>query len=56
MVINLDVFHFRYKEAHKLAPDHNFRHMYWDVYPKASASQVHPHLHILLASNEYYGT
>jgi len=43
-----------YKEAHKLAPDHNFRHMYWDVYPKASASQVHPHLHILLASNEYY--
>eukprot|EP00112_Aurelia_sp_Birch-Aquarium-sp1_P024870 Seg803.6 transcript_id=Seg803.6/GoldUCD/mRNA.D3Y31 product="hypothetical protein" protein_id=Seg803.6/GoldUCD/D3Y31 len=43
-----------YDKVHGLVPDHNFRHIYWDVYPKASASQVHPHLHILLGSTEYY--
>lgn len=43
-----------YRKTHELVPEHNFRHMYWDVYPKASASQVHPHLHVMLGSNEYY--
>ncbi|XP_065066688.1 uncharacterized protein LOC135692480 [Rhopilema esculentum] len=43
-----------YDKVHSLVPDYNFRHMYWDVYPRASASQVHPHLHILLGNGEYY--
>eukprot|EP00794_Sanderia_malayensis_P006123 gene6123-6827_t len=43
-----------YDKVHDLVPDHEFRHLYWDVYPKASASQIHPHLHITLGNMDYY--
>lgn len=43
-----------YRKVSELSPDHKFRHIYWDAYPRASASQVHPHLHILLGNNAYY--
>ena len=46
--------YFRYEKTIDLAPDHVYRHMYWDVYPKASASQIHSHIHSTVANGNYY--
>ena len=43
-----------FKKTNLLVPDHKYRHMYWDILPKASASQVHPHIHMALANYAYY--
>jgi len=43
-----------YDRTHKLLPDHKYRVMYWDILPKASASQIHPHMHLTLGDYSYY--
>jgi len=43
-----------FEKAHSLVPDHEYRIIYWDVLPKASASQVHPHMHLTLGDYSYY--
>ena len=43
-----------FKKTNSLVPDHQYRHMYWDILPKASASQVHPHIHLALGDYSYY--
>ena len=43
-----------FEKTNSLVPDHKYRHMYWDILPKASASQVHPHIHMALANYAYY--
>jgi len=43
-----------FKTAAGRATDHKYRHMYWDCLPKASASQVHPHIHLALGDHAYY--
>lgn len=43
-----------FKKTNQLVPDHKYRHMYWDILPKASASQVHPHIHLALGDYSYY--
>ncbi|KJE91100.1 hypothetical protein CAOG_002288 [Capsaspora owczarzaki ATCC 30864] len=32
-----------------------FPHLMWDILPKASASQVHPHVQLSMAPDRYYG-
>ena len=43
-----------FQKTHSLIPSHEYRIMYWDILPKASASQVHPHLHLTLGDYSYY--
>ncbi|XP_012556033.1 uncharacterized protein LOC105844215 [Hydra vulgaris] len=43
-----------FHKTHSLIPTHDYRIMYWDILPKASASQVHPHVHLTLGDYSYY--
>ena len=45
----------RFAKGHETDKYYTFPHVYWDIMPKASASQVHPHFHMALASGRYYG-
>lgn len=40
--------------TYKLVPNDNYRFMYWDILPKASASQLHPHIHLAVGDYAYY--
>ncbi|EDO48141.1 predicted protein [Nematostella vectensis] len=50
----MDVAQKWFAKAHIVDISYANPHIYWDVLPKASASQVHPHLHVNLASGQYY--
>lgn len=43
-----------FKRVNLLTPGNLYRFMYWDIFPKASASQVHPHLH-LMSGQQFIG-
>lgn len=43
-----------FRRTNELVPGHQYRVMYWDVLPKASASQIHPHFHLTLGDYAYY--
>ena len=43
-----------FNKTHSLSPDHRYRYMYMDILPKASASQIHPHVHLTLGDGGYY--
>jgi len=43
-----------FMKTSSLVPSHKYRHMYWDILPKASASQIHPHIHTSLGDYSYY--
>ncbi|KAK3704247.1 hypothetical protein RRG08_062394 [Elysia crispata] len=43
------------KKAHTYYPDARFPSLIWDVLPKCGASQVHPHLHVMLDPKRYHG-
>lgn len=43
------------KKAHTYYPDARFPSLIWDVLPKCGASQVHPHLHVMLDPVRYHG-
>lgn len=40
--------------AHQNDEEYTIPHIYWDILPRASASQVHPHFHVTLARDHYY--
>lgn len=48
------MFFFRFRQAHLYDQQYTVPHIYWDTLPRASASQVHPHFHVVLADH-YYG-
>lgn len=41
---------------HKLLLLSSYPSLAWDMLPPAGASQVHPHLHVFLSPDHYYGT
>lgn len=41
--------------AHKVDPTYRYPHLMWDILPKASASQVHPHAQLSLSPDRFYG-
>ncbi|GFR87258.1 hypothetical protein ElyMa_006071600 [Elysia marginata] len=43
------------KKAHAYYPNAKFPSLIWDVLPKCGASQVHPHLHVMLDPERYHG-
>ena len=45
----------RFRMAHAWDKKYTIPHIYWDTLPRASASQVHPHFHVTLARDHYYG-
>ena len=46
---------FRFHRAHQYDEQYTIPHIYLDILPRASASQVHPHFHVALARDHYYG-
>ncbi|XP_031552276.1 uncharacterized protein LOC116289476 [Actinia tenebrosa] len=50
----MDVAQKWFVKAHNADKEYSYPHIYWDVLSKASASQPHPHLHVNLASGQYY--
>jgi hypothetical protein len=54
----LDLFHLTkiwLNKAHAHNPLARFPSLIWDILPKCGASQVHPHLHVVLDSERYHG-
>ena len=41
---------------HQQSPSHRFPALLWDSLPHGGASQVHPHIHATVHSEQYYGT
>ena len=50
--IDLSMLWFKITQA--LVPEDKYRFMYMDLLPKASASQVHPHMHLTVGDYAYY--
>ena len=46
---------FRFERAHNWDRKYTIPHVFWDTLPRASTSQIHPHLHVTLARDQYYG-
>eukprot|EP00123_Amoebidium_parasiticum_P020261 comp4623_c0_seq1/m.820 comp4623_c0_seq1/g.820 ORF comp4623_c0_seq1/g.820 comp4623_c0_seq1/m.820 type:complete len:475 (-) comp4623_c0_seq1:545-1969(-) len=44
-----------FQRVHQMSPRSRFPHLMWDLLPKASASQVHPHAQVSLSPDRYYG-
>jgi hypothetical protein len=44
-----------FKTAYSKNSSFKYPHMMWDILPKASASQPHPHVQVSLAPNHHYG-
>eukprot|EP00053_Salpingoeca_punica_P010627 m.95341 g.95341 ORF g.95341 m.95341 type:complete len:453 (+) comp15445_c0_seq1:230-1588(+) len=44
-----------FEKAHDSNPRAQYPHVMWDMLPKASASQLHPHAQASLAPQRYYG-
>ena len=42
-----------FDRAHDKTPSHLYRIMYWDILPKAGASQIHPHIQLSLGDYTY---
>ena len=40
---------------HQQSPSHRFPALLWDSLPHGGASQVHPHIHATVHSEQYYG-
>ncbi|XP_068713764.1 uncharacterized protein [Montipora foliosa] len=40
--------------AHAWDTKYTIPHVFWDTLPRASTSQIHPHLHVTLARDQYY--
>lgn len=45
----------RFKTAYNEDKAFKYPHMMWDLLPKASASQPHPHVQVTLAPAHHYG-
>ncbi|KAH3818725.1 hypothetical protein DPMN_120450 [Dreissena polymorpha] len=45
-----------FSQVHKSDPEYSLPSMVWDLFPKAGASQVHPHTHSFLDRESYQGT
>lgn len=45
-----------FRVVHEQDKSFKFPHMMWDLLPKASASQVHPHMQISITNDQYYGS
>ncbi|KXJ15889.1 uncharacterized protein LOC110236748 [Exaiptasia diaphana] len=43
-----------FNKAYEADKNYEYPHIYWDSLTKASASQIHPHVHLTLASGQYY--
>lgn len=43
-----------FHRAHQYDEQYTIPHIYLDILPRASASQVHPHFHVALARDHYY--
>jgi hypothetical protein len=46
---------YRILAVHKQSPSHRFPALLWDSLPHGGASQVHPHIHVTVHSDQYYG-
>ncbi len=40
-----------FERAHAVDPDSRFPHLMWDLLPKASASQIHPHAQVFIGKD-----
>lgn len=44
------------RAVHQQSPKHRFPTLLWDSLPHGGASQVHPHIHATVHSENYYGS
>lgn len=49
------VFSFRFQKVHELDARYRFPVILWDLMPKAGASQIHPHFHVLISRFGHLG-
>ena len=53
-VLHLD-FDNRFTQSHSKHPEYKYPVIMWDLLPHGGASQVHPHLQLVLKSHRYPG-
>lgn len=52
---NMFDLYFRYMQEYNKDPKYSYPIITWDLLPHAGASQVHPHLQMLLSPDKYPG-
>lgn len=45
----------RFARVEELDKESVYRHVYWDMFPKAGGSQIHPHIHMTSNSQGFHG-